>query len=688
MRGQPESTPVIVGMLVPHLGSTVEQCVVALEAISLPSPHSPEEKILKHQLSTLMAKLWAPPHVHTVEITRVTEACIKHFETRFMGADTFIFGPFIHTSIVLGRGAEGTVYLGFRLADGKPTAIKKIDKATLLSSRLFEDSLDRQCEFLSNTANHPSIVKLYAVEKLESCWYCYFEFLDGGDLDSFLAKKDPSRPKEKIKVVLSEAKAKEIFRKLVVPVDYLRQHNVIHRDLKPSNFMLTRNGGVKLVDFATMREEMDAGDMAKSVKGTPAYMAPEIWDRKRAYEGEKVDVWSMGVILYEMVCGALPWCGESIPAHLHKVRSVPLSIPPSLGLGKELSELLVNLLKVNSTLRMSWAELISHEWLLEDPLSSNAVGNFLEERASQLEMQVEQLETRCKIMALDRDNKDGIIKELSRELQALQKQEGVVVVDEEAQNRYKETLLTLENQLQSAGVQHEELMQQLNSAQKQNTELEAETAECRHRMTLLDSDLAESRHRNTAFEEQLRELSNQLETTRTKSEQSESGLKEKVLLSVRRVEELQKELDASRRRETTARQAMEEERTSKELAQEAHSRLLNEATDNDRVTQTTLSRVSELNFQMAELVNERDAARQEVQVANSKHEALVAEKDRLLEDVMGNLAKSGEGQNRIEALESEIERLEEQVAHLKNDNASLGVIVRERYNFIDDNDNN
>ena len=510
-------------LLAPHLDVAGAKCVLALERIPLPPPHSPEEKALKSALGALMQRLWTRPIAHPAEVARLTEACIAHFQTRFLGADTFVFGQFIHTNVVLGKGAEGTVYLGFQLPSlgGQPVAIKKIDKTALLRSAAFEESLDRQCEFLSKT-DHPSIVKLYAVEKLESCWYCYYEFLDGGDLDSFLTKRDatpqPGKGSKvnKIKVILSEAKAKEIFRKLVRPVDYLRQNAVIHRDLKPHNFMLTRAGEVKLVDFATMREAMDVGDMAQSIKGTPAYMAPEIWNRERRYEGEKVDVWSMGVILYEMVCGALPWQGDTIPDHLKNVRSRPLAIPASLGLSKELCELLTNVLKVNSDVRMSWAELISHDWLVEDPLSSHVVGNFLEERAAQLELELERLKAKCKVLSTGSEQKDLVIQNLSHQLKE----------DAEKQEEKDRMIQSLSRELQ-------------------------EEKEARQR----------DRESASGNEAQVKQAADQLEAFRAEAAAKEAALKDKVLMSTQQVVQLRERIDLAEKEKNEAVDAIRRQLT-------------------------------------------------------------------------------------------------------------------------------
>jgi serine/threonine protein kinase len=116
------------------------------------------------------------------------------------------------------------------------------------------------------------------------------------------------------------------------------------------------------MDLATMRAIMPTGSPTGIVLGAPPYMAPEILSKQDKYDREKVVVWSMGVILYEMVCGALPWIGKDVPSLLDNMHTKPLAIPPALGLSKELCDLLVHALEPDAELRMRWMDVLGHVW--------------------------------------------------------------------------------------------------------------------------------------------------------------------------------------------------------------------------------------------------------------------------------------------------------------------------------------
>jgi serine/threonine protein kinase len=218
-------------LLFPMLDVACDGVVKVLETLSVPPVGSPAETRLQAAVRQMLPKLWEEAYRFAPQVCIVTRTCIGVFQSRFLGADTFEHKDFVHTSHYLGKGTEGVVQLGFQLSQGgRRVAIKKIEQS-LIDRHHWADALNTGFAFLLK-ADHPSIVKLYHVERLPSCWYVYMEYIDGGDLRSFLFNEDSSRKEAPVKMVLSEAKAKEVFRKLVEPVDYLRRCGVIHRDLK------------------------------------------------------------------------------------------------------------------------------------------------------------------------------------------------------------------------------------------------------------------------------------------------------------------------------------------------------------------------------------------------------------------------------------------------------------------------
>ena len=418
-----------------HL-EAVDKIIAVLDSIS-------KEDKFRSRLIAFLTRIWTPPskysleEMHGKEIMRITKFCLEKFGNVFE-SETFVFGDYVHTNHLLGQGTEGKVYLGFQIPSGKCVAIKKIERASIEQREDGIQKMEKLMNFLLST-KHRSIVRLYHVAKVENFFYMYYEYIDGGDLKDFLKARDGQRKK------LTESQAKDLFRKLLDPVDYLRKNKTIHRDLKPANFMLTRLGEVKLVDFSTMNDGIGEEDLTKTFAGTPAYMAPEMWDSaKSAYMGEKVDVWSMGVILYEMVCGSLPWNGLNIRDLIANVHKQPLALPEDAS--DLLKDILTHTLKINPRVRLNWEELIGHDWICEtDGLGLNSDG--LEEKMRGLENDLVKLQAKCELQAQAMIKKDGIITECLKDI-ARQKHiidemkahgiEGKNAVDLEALERRKE----------------------------------------------------------------------------------------------------------------------------------------------------------------------------------------------------------------------------------------------------------
>ncbi len=225
-----EEKLLIVQQLFPWLDESANDILRIVSSLPIPAVNSAEEVRLQDGLRRMLRRLWETSGQFSAQACDITRACIKCFQSRILGADTFEFGDFVHTSLFLGKGTEGVVHLGFQISqNGRRVAIKTISRSKI-DQNGWETPLNKGFAFLQK-ANHPSIVKLYHVQKLETCWYVYMEHIDGGDLRSFLCKQDASKKEPLVRDMLSEAKAKEIFRKLVEPVGYLRRSYVIHRDL-------------------------------------------------------------------------------------------------------------------------------------------------------------------------------------------------------------------------------------------------------------------------------------------------------------------------------------------------------------------------------------------------------------------------------------------------------------------------
>ncbi|GJN09272.1 hypothetical protein PR202_ga27262 [Eleusine coracana subsp. coracana] len=199
---------------------------------------------------------------------------------------------------LVGKGSFAKVFRAAHRRTGARVAVKAIDRE-LVDKRVHEGILQER-EIL-NSISHPNILRLLDTIDTGKVLYLVLEYCDGGDLDSFLTKRGR----------LPEATAKDLMRQLAEGLKVLRGKNIVHRDLKPQNLLLSTNGDaiiLKIGDFGFARSLMNE-NLAATICGSPLYMAPEIWQGKD-YDA-KSDLWSVGVILFQLVTGQLPFPGSN-----------------------------------------------------------------------------------------------------------------------------------------------------------------------------------------------------------------------------------------------------------------------------------------------------------------------------------------------------------------------------------------
>jgi serine/threonine-protein kinase len=212
----------------------------------------------------------------------------------------------------LGRGAMGVVYLGKDPKINRLVAIKTV-RFEEVDPDLLEDTKKRffrEAE-AAGTINHPNIVTIYDVGEEEDLAYVAMELLDGSDLTPYI-KKDKLLPvKELLRIIGSVAEG----------LAFAHEKGIIHRDIKPANIMLLKDGTVKVADFGIARISTSSATQTGTVLGTPSYMSPE------QVAGQKVDgrsdLFSLGVAMYELLCGQKPFSGDSIAALMYAIANKP-----------------------------------------------------------------------------------------------------------------------------------------------------------------------------------------------------------------------------------------------------------------------------------------------------------------------------------------------------------------------------
>ncbi|HEY4998779.1 MAG TPA: serine/threonine-protein kinase, partial [Usitatibacter sp.] len=226
----------------------------------------------------------------------------------------------------LGKGAMGMVYEGFDPVIERRVAIKTILAEFLEGDEMQEASARFKREAQAGgRLQHPSIVGVYEYGDTGDMAFIVMEYVDGKELKRMLS--------EGTKFELIEVF--EIMKQLLGALDYSHKQGVVHRDIKPANLMVTAGPKVKIMDFGIARLESSSLTQVGTVVGTPTHMSPEQLMGLQA-DG-RADLWSSGVILYELLTGVSPFLAETPATVMHKVLQSdpepPSAIAPGLPPG-------------------------------------------------------------------------------------------------------------------------------------------------------------------------------------------------------------------------------------------------------------------------------------------------------------------------------------------------------------------
>ncbi|XP_041101713.1 SNF-related serine/threonine-protein kinase-like [Polyodon spathula] len=248
----------------------------------------------------------------------------------------------------LGRGHFAVVKLARHVFTGEKVAVKVIDKTKLDSvatGHLFQEV---RCMKL---VQHPNIVRLYEVIDTQTKLYLILELGDGGDMFDYIMKHEEG---------LSEQLAKKYFAQIVHAISYCHRLHVVHRDLKPENVVFfEKQGLVKLTDFG-FSNKFQPGKKLTTSCGSLAYSAPEILLGDE-YDAPAVDIWSLGVILFMLVCGQPPFQEANDSETLTMIMDCKYTVPTHVS--QDCKDLINRMLQRDPKRRASLEEIENHAWL-------------------------------------------------------------------------------------------------------------------------------------------------------------------------------------------------------------------------------------------------------------------------------------------------------------------------------------
>ncbi|XP_072585846.1 serine/threonine-protein kinase SIK3 isoform X10 [Vulpes vulpes] len=196
---------------------------------------------------------------------------------------------------------------------------------------------------------HPHIIRLYQVMETERMIYLVTEYASGGEIFDHLVAHGR----------MAEKEARRKFKQIVAAVYFCHCRNIVHRDLKAENLLLDANLNIKIADFG-FSNLFTPGQPLKTWCGSPPYAAPELFEGKE-YDGPKVDIWSLGVVLYVLVCGALPFDGSTLQNLRARVLSGKFRIP--FFMSTECEHLIRHMLVLDPNKRLSMEQICKHKWM-------------------------------------------------------------------------------------------------------------------------------------------------------------------------------------------------------------------------------------------------------------------------------------------------------------------------------------
>ncbi|XP_013133492.1 PREDICTED: serine/threonine-protein kinase ULK3-like, partial [Papilio polytes] len=253
----------------------------------------------------------------------------------------------------LGSGSYSTVYKAITKVGARSTvAIKCIDKSRVKHSGTAVDNLITEIRLLK-TLSHPHIVHMKQFTWDDRNIYIIMEYCCGGDLSKYIQRYGR----------VPEKQVLYFLQQLASALKFLREKGVVHMDLKPHNLLLHKGSDgkyiLKVADFGFAQHVAGAGQ--RCLRGSPLYMAPEML---RGHHDARVDLWSVGVIMYECLFGRAPYSSATFKELVDKIqRQAPIELPPRSSISPGCQDLLSRLLQHDPDKRISYEDFFSHEYL-------------------------------------------------------------------------------------------------------------------------------------------------------------------------------------------------------------------------------------------------------------------------------------------------------------------------------------
>ena len=283
----------------------------------------------------------------------------------------------------IGSGTFGSVWKVRNKKTNEINAIKVINKEYIIKQNMTEQ-IKKEIEIMSKL-NHPHIIKLYSHFEDNENFFLIMEYASRGQLYSFIKKQKK----------LNQISSKQYIKEIISAVKYLHSLNppIIHRDIKPENILIDQNGNCKLGDFGLAKYENEKNiNEEDNYCGTLEYLAPETLNNNLK-QGKGVDIWSIGILLFEMLTGRPPFKIEKDKLDLYKNNndSKLWKIKWTDDFPKLAKDLISRILVPNPENRLNLDQILSHQWFIDTPslrpfLNENNHNNCSEKKILQIKL--------------------------------------------------------------------------------------------------------------------------------------------------------------------------------------------------------------------------------------------------------------------------------------------------------------
>ena len=298
----------------------------------------------------------------------------------------------------IGSGTFSTVKLGTHRITQKKVAIKILDK-NKIESRDDLERIIREMQILTEMHN-PFVIRVYKIYEDKNNFLIIMEYCEGGELFNYIVKKKR----------LSEEEASYFFFQLINGIEYIHSKGIAHRDLKPENLLLSKNKILKIIDFG-LSNFYDGTKRLQTPCGSPCYASPEMVKGKR-YDGFNIDIWAIGVILFAMLCGYLPFEDDENDTDVLFNEIIRNKIDYPYFLSKLSLDILQKILVSDPLQRITIDEIKNHPFYLK---GEKIFRNKFEEKQNDEEVQINKNEKKEKKEKEKSKDKEKEIKDEKKE---------------------------------------------------------------------------------------------------------------------------------------------------------------------------------------------------------------------------------------------------------------------------------